>query len=104
MITAEQAAVAFESNRPRLISDSLISAALYVQDREWVEKWLIHFTRHSDSDVRRAAALALGHLARLHRCVSPQAVDSVRRLLPDGSLSGAAADALEDVEIFARPM
>ncbi|ASQ97098.1 hypothetical protein [Streptomyces sp. 11-1-2] len=101
-VTAEKAAEIFGSGQPREISETLIAASLNLQDREWVERWLIHFTSHPDSDVRRAAALALGHLARLHRQVSPDAVEAVGRLRGDESLAGAAADALEDVEIFTR--
>ncbi|WP_328537931.1 HEAT repeat domain-containing protein [Streptomyces sp. NBC_00344] len=81
---------------------ALVAAALYVPDRVWVEQWLVHFAVHPDPDVRRAAALALGHLARLHKEVSPQAISAVRKLLEDRQLAGAATDALEDVEIFTR--
>ncbi|MET7760861.1 hypothetical protein ABZS71_02025 [Streptomyces sp. NPDC005393] len=101
-VTAEEAAATFHSGQPREIAETLIAASLSLQDREWVEQWLIHFSAHPASDVRRAAALSLGHLARLHRQVSPQAVEAVGQLRDDQSLSGAAADALEDVEIFTR--
>ncbi|NDZ79099.1 hypothetical protein G3I19_11340 [Streptomyces sp. SID10853] len=101
-ITAEEAAQTFQAGQPYEISEALVAAALHVADRVWVEQWLVHFAGHPDPDVRRAAALALGHLARLHKKVSPQAISAVRNLLEDRQLGGAATDALEDVEIFTR--
>lgn len=99
-LSMDDTAEVFESGAPFDIAESLISASLYLSDREWVERWVIHFTNHSSSDVRRASALALGHLARLHGTVSPQAVAAVSSLRADSGLHGAANDALEDVEIF----
>lgn len=101
-ITTEEATQAFQSGQPGEISDALVAAALHVPDRNWVEQWLVHFAGHLSPDVSRATALALGHLARLHKEVSPQAIAAVRNLLEDGQLAGAATDALEDVEIFTR--
>ncbi|WP_406069493.1 hypothetical protein OG372_17365 [Streptomyces sp. NBC_01020] len=101
-ITAEEAGQAFQTGQPYEISEALIAAALHVPDRIWVEQWLVHFAGHPIPDVRRAAALALGHLARLHKQVSPQAISAIRNLLDDGELVGAATDALEDVEIFTK--
>ncbi|MFJ6464011.1 hypothetical protein ACIQM0_23775 [Streptomyces sp. NPDC091387] len=101
-LSMDDAAEIFENGNPYDIAESLISASLYLPDRGWVEQWVIHFTSHSSPDVRRASALALGHLARLHGAVSPQAVAAVSSLRADVGLHGAANDALEDVEIFTR--
>jgi hypothetical protein len=101
-VSAEQAAGIFRSGDVHEIVEALIATSLYLPDRAWVESWLIHFSVHANDDVRRAAALSLGNLARLHGRVSPQAVAAVTNLLEDPGLSGAATDALEDVEIFTR--
>lgn len=101
-MTGEEAAQAFQAGQPYDISEALVSAALHVPDRLWVEQWLVHFAGHPVPGVRRAAALALGHLARLHKEVSPEAISAVGNLLDDGQLAGAATDALEDVEIFTK--
>ncbi|MDT3398957.1 hypothetical protein RKE29_20305 [Streptomyces sp. B1866] len=101
-VSPEEAAEVFHSDRETEIAETLISTALHISDRQWVEQWLIHFSTHPAPAVRRAAAISVGHLAGIHRQVSPQAVEAVRALLADGGISGAASDALEDVEIFTR--
>ncbi|WP_159073613.1 hypothetical protein [Streptomyces sp. RTd22] len=93
----------FTSGHPHAIAETLISAALHASDSAWVEKRIVQFADHGDLGIRRAAALALGHLARNHGCVGDAAVAAVEALTDDAALSGAAQDALEDVEIFTRP-
>lgn len=99
--SAAEAEEVFRAEDPHSIAEALISGSLQLPDREWTERWLIHFSTHPHADVRRAAALALGHLARLHGEVSPQAVAVITRLIEDPELSGAAADAIDDVKVFA---
>ena len=99
--SAAEAEEVFRAGDAHGIAEALISVSLQLPDREWTERWLIHFSTHPHADVRRAAALALGHLARLHGEVSPQAVSVITRLLDDPELSGAAADAIDDVKMFA---
>lgn len=57
----------------------------------------------SVSVVETESRLALGHLVRIHGRVGDAAVAAVGTLADDAALSGAAQDALEDVEIFTRP-
>ncbi|MFD7499701.1 hypothetical protein [Streptomyces sp. NPDC059850] len=93
----------FTSGDPHVITETLISAALHVSDNVRVEQWVVQFADHSDPGIRRAAALAVGHLVRIHGRVGDAAVAAVEALADDAALSGAAQDALEDVEIFTRP-
>ncbi|MEO3752365.1 hypothetical protein [Streptomyces sp. B6B3] len=99
-ITPAEAEDAFRSQDSTRIAETLISSAFHCSEREWVEGWLIRFSGHPEVRVRRAAALALGHLARLHGQVSPEAVAAVSALLDDAELSGAPANALDDVRMF----
>ena len=93
----------FASSDPHVVADTLISAALHVPDGARVEKWVVQFAGHSDPGVRRAAALALGQLVRIHGRVGDAAVAAVGTLADDPALSGVVRDALEDVEIFTHP-
>lgn len=102
-VSVAEAEGRFASGDPHAIAEALISAALHASDNAWVERRTVQFADHDDPGIRRAAALALGHLARIHGCVGDGAVAAVEALAGDAALSGAAQDALEDVEIFTRP-
>lgn len=102
-VSASEAEEKFTSGDSQTIAESLISTALHLPDRAWVETWLVRLSGHGDPNVRRAASLSLGHLARLHGEVGTAALAAVQGLLGDAELSGAAQDALDDVEIFTRP-
>lgn len=99
-VTQTKAEASFRSGDASEICETLISAALTIPEREWVEPYVIRFLRDDTVDVKRAAAVALGHLARLHGMVGAEAIALVRELLGDGDLSGTAEDALSDVAIF----
>ena len=60
--SAAEAEEVFRAGDAHGIAEALISVSLQLPDREWTERWLIHFSTHPHADVRRAAALALGHL------------------------------------------
>lgn len=92
----------FFEGRPEESSEAIIAAALTYEDREWVESWIIRVTQHEDPSTRSAAAISLGHLARLHGEVSEPAVEAVRSLLSDDVTAGSAEDGLDDVAMFCR--
>jgi hypothetical protein len=102
-ISAAEAVERFSSNNPRVVSEALISTALHLPDSSWVETWIIRLSTHEEPDVRRATALSLGHLARLHKHVGTAALEAVKALADDPAITGTVQDALEDVEIFTRP-
>jgi hypothetical protein len=99
-ISKERALEVFRSGTPQEISMALISAALYEDDRVWVEEWIIKLSRHQDVGVRGTSAVALGHVARLHGEISPSALAAIRTLLDDERTVGAATNAISDVRIF----
>jgi hypothetical protein len=90
----------FTDGDPEEASEAIIAAALHYEDREWVESWIIRLSQHEDPATRSAAAVSLGHLARLHGEVSDAAVDAVRSLLSEELTAGSAGDGLDDVAMF----
>ncbi|WP_139131775.1 hypothetical protein [Streptomyces sp. WMMB 714] len=92
----------FIEGRPEEVSEAIIAAALHDEDREWVERWVIHLSRHENPSTRSAAAISLGHLARLHGEVSQTAIEAIRHLLTDERTAGSAGDGLDDVAMFCK--
>lgn len=92
----------FVDGSPEEASEAIIAAALNYEDREWVESWIIRLTQHENPSTRSAAAISLGHLARLHGEVSDTAVEAIRSLLADELTAGSAGDGLDDVAMFRR--
>lgn len=72
-------------------------------DSSWIQGHCIAASRDDRPDVRRTAAICFGHLARIHGLVDTKKVMPVlRRLLKDPLTSGAAEDALDDIQTFGR--
>ncbi|RLV08676.1 hypothetical protein CTZ27_07835 [Streptomyces griseocarneus] len=84
------------------VGEALISAAMTSADRGWVEEYAIRHVRDGAPQVQRCAALALGHLARIHGVAAPEAVELLGALSDDPVTAGAAGDALDDIAMFAR--
>ncbi|MFG2182390.1 hypothetical protein ACGFLS_27225 [Streptomyces abikoensis] len=101
-ISEEEAEAIFATGEPSEICPALISVALHLPDREWVEKHILAFLNHEDPDVRRCAAVSSGHMARIHGAVGQGVLDALRLLLADSAVSGAVEDAMDDIEMFAR--
>lgn len=92
--------VDLESRNRERISTALISAALNDPDRQWVETLIVRFIANDDAWVRGVAALAAGHIARLHGDIDARIAPLVEKLLEDPETSGKARDALDDIETF----
>jgi hypothetical protein len=72
-------------------------------DRSWVERKLVDLACDPDGSVRSIAALALGHLARVHGAIDHDLVLPVlNHLLDDSEARGNAENAIDDIAIFAR--
>jgi hypothetical protein len=83
------------------IATALASAALYESDRAYVEGLIVKFLQHQEPWVRGVAAIAAGHVARMHHALSREKiVPLIETLLEDPQTSGKAQDALDDIEIF----
>jgi hypothetical protein len=83
------------------IATALTSAALHESDRAYVEGLIVKFLQHQEPWVRGVAALAAGHVARIHHALSrEEIVPLIKTLLEDPRTSGKAQDALDDIRIF----
>ena len=79
----------------------LLRLALHCDDWAYVERRCRDFARHPDTWVRRNAATALGHLARIHGRLHVEKVMPVLMTLwADPHVGGWADDALSDLEVF----
>ena len=84
--------------------DALLAVALNEPDGAWVQERCLHLLDSPEPQLRALAATCLGHLARLHpgldHARSLAALEAVR---DDPETAGQAADAIEDIALFARP-
>ena len=85
------------------ICRALIAAALHEADRLYVESMIVTFLKHADPYVRGIAALAAGHVTRIHGALT---VDPIVPLIegllndPEPQTRGTAEDALDDIRRF----
>jgi len=94
-------AIELRSEHPARIATAIIAAALHDPDRFYVESLIVRFLNHEDRWVRGAAAIAAGHVTRIHRELTRDPiVPMLKRLLDDPPIDGKAQDALEDIEMF----
>lgn len=103
-ITEAEASQALASGVPSAITNALLRLALYSPNVESVEGLCLRYSESSDAEIRRAAVLALGHLARLHG-IAFKYDDAFLELISrlddqEKEVRGAAIDALSDLQIF----
>lgn len=98
--TRAELATDLDSGNATTIAAALTSAALHDNDRDFVEALIVKFVRHEDPWVRGVAALAAGHVARIHRGLSAEIVPLIEGLLSDERTRGKAQDALDDIQTF----
>ena len=97
---ATLAAVA--SGEPEIVTRAVLACSLESEDPAFIETLAVALSLSSDSDVRRSAVLALGHLARRFGRVNRPAVDSIMaRIDGDAMLMGALHDLRDDLAVFA---
>ncbi|MCK6547984.1 hypothetical protein L6R52_19190 [Myxococcota bacterium] len=81
---------------------TILAAALSGLPRAVIEPMLLATLSDAELVVRRAAATASGHAARIHHALDAKIVERLRELARDAATKGAASDALDDVETFTR--
>ena len=102
-IALEEAEEALASGDAEAISMALLRLALNYADWRVVQEKCLAFTTHQDVWVRRNAATALGHLARLHRQVDTAVViPALEALRSDPDVASWAEAALDDLAVFLR--
>lgn len=79
---------------------AIIRLALHDGDPGFVEQECNRLLDEDDIAVRRAALIAVGHVARVHRQVSAETKARIRSLESDPDVAGNAADALDDIATF----
>jgi hypothetical protein len=102
-IDRNQAEKLLDSNHRDSICRTLVSVATFESDRRWAQSQCLRFARHDDPFVRGAAAICLGHLARIHGVIDEdEVVPIVRELLrdKDPGTRGKAQDTLSDFSTF----
>jgi hypothetical protein len=101
-VSVDRAEAAFAGDDDDAIAEALIGCALDATvDRPWLETSIEKLANHKAVSVRRVAATALGHVARVHGSVNRALADRILgELRKDASTRGAANDAAEDVERF----
>lgn len=102
-IERDVAARAMASSNLDVTSNVLIRLALHDDDREWLEQTILPYLSNAHPWVRGNAAMALGHVARLHGRIDQRVVvPAIRRLLddPDERARGCAEDALDSIEDY----
>lgn len=86
---------------PAAILHALLRLSLHGPDFGYAERKALEYVHHPDVWVRRNAATALGHVARVHGSAD---VDAVMRalvsMLSDPEACGWADDALDDMEMY----
>jgi hypothetical protein len=99
-ISRDEAEALFASGG-REVGFVLLRLALHCDDWEYVERRCLDFARHPDAWVRRNAATAIGHLARIHgRLHVERVMPALMTLWADPQVNGWADDALDDLEVF----
>ena len=89
------------SDDPIRIATAITAAALYDTDRIFVESLIERLLKHPDPCVRGAAAIAAGHVARIHGTLTRDPIISlIEGLLSDARTRGKAQDALDDIRMF----
>lgn len=102
-ISRGEAMSAFERSEVAAIADALVRVSFHDPDWRWAQGQCLEFLSHSDPGLRGVAATCLGHVARVHRQLDVDAVTlAIAPLLEDPKSAGRAADALEDIEEYAR--
>jgi hypothetical protein len=74
------------------ICEAVFALPLTDPDRQWMERQLVELMRDTDGSVRSIAALAVGHVARVHGQIGREVVMPVLQdLLGDSEAGGNAA-------------
>ena len=92
-----------QSDDPAKIVSALLSATFYEPDWRWVQNKCWRFLEHSNSDVRRAAAMFLGELAVFHGQLDLEVVlPALYKASQDPAIKPTVEDSLEDIRLCVK--
>ncbi len=101
-ISRSEAEAALASNDPVRVTDALVRIAFHESDWRWAQETFLGHLDNSNPEIRGLAATCLGHIARIHGEIDrTRVVPALEKLTNDREIGGQAADALEDIEIYA---
>jgi|SRR6516225_4563372 hypothetical protein len=102
-ITREELRSALESDDAGRASRAIIAIALHESDWQWAEQQCLNALKDKRMDVRAAAIVGLGHIARIHGKITlSRVLLELQAVKSDESLRGIAEDALDDIVIFVK--
>jgi hypothetical protein len=102
-ITREELKGALESDDAGRASRAIIAIALRDSDWQWAEQQCLNALKNKRIDVRAAAIVGLGHIARIHGKITlSRVLPELQAAKSNKSLRGIAEDALEDIVIFVK--
>lgn len=100
-ISRDEADHVFRMGDAESIATGLVRLALHEPDWRWVQERCLQLASHPAVAVRRAAAISLGHLARLHGTLDmSSARATLRALASDPDVAGFVDDATDDIARF----
>ena len=86
---------------PLEVARALLSAALNVADRHWVEELCISKIASGDDNIRSAAITSFMHLARIHRELDTERIFPIlARYHAEPEFQGLIDDALEEISFY----
>jgi hypothetical protein len=102
-ITQSEVTFALASNDVFAAADALIRMSLRESDWEWAEHICVIAFKNNNAQVRTAALIAIGHLARrFHTLHLDVVLPAINKLRDEADCSAAADDALDDIAMFVR--
>lgn len=89
------------SAAPDVVAEALVSIAFHENDWRWVTVRCAEAASHPSLHVRAVISTCFGHLARIHRVIDWEIVESVPARLSAGHrLAGRIEDARDHFEVF----
>ncbi|MFI1461233.1 hypothetical protein [Nocardia carnea] len=89
-----------ETGDEQSVVETILRLALHDPGGPWVTEIALNLLGDNSLAIRRAAVLALGHIARLHGEIDERAVPALQKMLSNPDMRGRAKDALSDIDIF----
>jgi hypothetical protein len=100
-ITRDEIKEGIASDDLNLVSETLIRMSLYESDWKWAEQICLECLKSDRTEIKIAALVAIGHIARRFHILHPDVVlPSINNLLHDPLCSGVAEDTCEDIAMF----
>ncbi len=94
---------ALTSDSDERAARAIIATALHDPDWTWAEQQCLQALQDHRDDVRAAAAIGLGHIARVHgKSTLSVVIPALEALRSSQHLGGIAEDAIEDILMFVK--